>query len=1009
MRKFLSMAALLAGCGAGLPEVDVEVNARPEAHGEVLGESIVNGGAQVSLSATRSTDADGDVITYRWIQVSGAVVELQNDGSATSTFVAPEKESSLVFGLVVNDGYEDSERALVQVDVRFNTAPVAEAGPPAEVLNKKSIVLAGKGDDDDGDPIAAYEWTVDAVPVGAAYQISGTDTAYPSFTPQGKGVYTLGLRVSDGKAWSLKTAQLVTSQNNPPTASPWYSGRVTYNTQYADQGVDYDDPDGDPITQWEWSVLEQPPGSSYQIVDLYGDGRVGFLIPLGKGVYKLGFRGFDGEEWGPLASSTVIAENNRPTASIGPADPIANFATVYLNGGGSDLDGDFLTYTWTVTSKPAGASVVLQNGVASPAFKPSGKGSYVLQLVVSDGQLASAPVTTTVVVNNTAPTADPGPGIPSVSGGTTVQLDGTASRDPDGDGIALYKWTQLSGAGVSLSVNNSAGAAQPAFTPTTKGTYQFRLEVHDGTVWSTPAYVSVVVDNLAPQAVAPNDFAVLGRTANVALNGTAVDGEGDLIVYAWTQVAGTPVAIVNPAQAAAAFTAPALQGTLTFRLTASDGKGSASDTVNVTVGPNNIDHVFVDDDAPGGGNGTMQAPLTSVQSGIAAAVTGPRSVVIAAGSYPGNITLANGVNVYGGYATGAVWTRTGGATTILQTPGVLNIVSIPATVITATRFDGVAVRSAATGSSTGVVCNGCSAVLNALDVQLDSVDTSASSTGIAVRNTGYPVWISGVAVKTAFTGWSVGVELTNTSKTRIEDSNIDVRGYTGDGSGSRIGVRSEGTQNLVWLKRSKLHLFQSTPGAAICNAIRAWQLHADSILESNFIHAQCFSTGDYGSWPQYNAGILWWNKGNLTVINNTIVGPGSSLPGVNSNPIAYGVYENPAGANVMRNNYFNGWDRVYNEYEAIHTTWTRNYYGSTVGSVGAPGPIPAGLMPMTCPLADVGSSDLHLAAGANPCVDAGATNANPVVPYDVDRQPRTFDDAGTADFEDGTDIGADER
>ena len=61
---------------------------------------------------------------------------------------------------------------------------------------------------------------------------------------------------------------------------------------------------------------------------------------------------------------------------------------------------------------------------------------------------------------NQAPTADAG-GDQTVAGGSgTVNLDGTASSDPDGDALT-YAWTQTGGAGVTLS---GADTATPSFT-----------------------------------------------------------------------------------------------------------------------------------------------------------------------------------------------------------------------------------------------------------------------------------------------------------------------------------------------------------------------------------------------------------------------------------------------------------------------------------------------------------------------------------------------------------------
>jgi hypothetical protein len=62
----------------------------------------------------------------------------------------------------------------------------------------------------------------------------------------------------------------------------------------------------------------------------------------------------------------------------------------------------------------------------SPTFVADLSGSYVAQLIVSDGETDSAADTVTITANNTAPTADAGPD-QTVGQGDTATLDGSGS------------------------------------------------------------------------------------------------------------------------------------------------------------------------------------------------------------------------------------------------------------------------------------------------------------------------------------------------------------------------------------------------------------------------------------------------------------------------------------------------------------------------------------------------------------------------------------------------------
>lgn len=85
--------------------------------------------ASVTLTAT-ATDTDGTIATYQWTQLSGSMVTLTNNNSATASFTAPSVTSNtnLVFKIVVTDNQGASAEDTVTITVK--AVPIAEPAQP---------------------------------------------------------------------------------------------------------------------------------------------------------------------------------------------------------------------------------------------------------------------------------------------------------------------------------------------------------------------------------------------------------------------------------------------------------------------------------------------------------------------------------------------------------------------------------------------------------------------------------------------------------------------------------------------------------------------------------------------------------------------------------------------------------------------------------------------------------------------------------------------------------------
>ncbi len=185
----------------------------------------------------------------------------------------------------------------------------------------------------------------------------------------------------------------------------------------------------------------------------------------------------------PAITNVIVKNvNGMPVADAGPDQTVAEGAIATLDGSGSfDPDDEPLFFEWQQT---AGPLVLLDDPfVPQPTFlvpfvAPGGQ-TVRFELQVTDGiDTASDSVDVLIQSVNQVPIADAGPDL-TVDELTFVQLDATASSDPDGD-VLCFEWTQVSGPGVELCDRFTATPSfcAPAVAQGEK-TLEFEVVVND--------------------------------------------------------------------------------------------------------------------------------------------------------------------------------------------------------------------------------------------------------------------------------------------------------------------------------------------------------------------------------------------------------------------------------------------------------------------------------------------------------------------------------------------------
>jgi hypothetical protein len=194
------------------------------------------------------------------------------------------------------------------------------------------------------------------------------------------------------------------------------------------------------------------------------------------------------------ATVTISTINSAPMADAGPDQSVSLIGTIVtLDGSQSfDPDGDAITYSWSIKTKPSGSSATVSDPASPhPTFVVDVQGDYVIELVVRDPWVSSLPDIMIVSFGNLKPVADAGDSFTLVLGNPTP-LDGSGSWDPNGDPLT-YKWSFVYKPANSIAELSAPSTVNPTFLPDLAGTYVVSLIVNDGQVDSDPSTLSITV------------------------------------------------------------------------------------------------------------------------------------------------------------------------------------------------------------------------------------------------------------------------------------------------------------------------------------------------------------------------------------------------------------------------------------------------------------------------------------------------------------------------------------
>lgn len=472
----------------------------------------------------------------------------------------------LAFGLVLPVSADDA--------LSRSSRPVANAGAAQTVKTGSAVKLSGAGSSNPvGRGRLRYRWTLTSKPDGSSAILANSNTVTPSFVPDVAGEYEATLTVSNGTAESTSSVRVGTL-NSAPVARAGRNLTASAGSSVTLDASQSSDVDGDHLS-YSWKLIARPDGSNAALTDA-STATPKFVLDV-PGEYSAQLVVNDGTADSAPSVVAITTRNSAPVAAAGDDQYVVPGSYVQLDATGStDVDGDQLSYQWTLISVPDGSQARLNNASAlNPNFTADLPGDYVAQLIVSDGQSVSAASTVTISTSANAKLVARAGDNQTVPVNGTVKLNGTAMGRQST--AITHRWALVGSPEGSTAKLSNPNSAAPSFVADKAGTYVAQLVVESGVTRSTPSTVSISTSNSAPSAHAGQAKRV-SAGSTVLLDGSASsDTDGDSLSYSWSLLsrpAGSKAALSSATTSSPGFVAD-VPGVYVAQLMVNDGQANS--------------------------------------------------------------------------------------------------------------------------------------------------------------------------------------------------------------------------------------------------------------------------------------------------------------------------------------------------------------------------------------------------------------------------------------------------
>ncbi|GAB4475864.1 MAG: hypothetical protein OHK0037_37280 [Elainellaceae cyanobacterium] len=530
--------------------------------GQIIGLAGKVVGGTVELYGTQGTAANNSLV-----RIVDTAAFNQNISGSLTTLVAAGANRTF-------RGVSFSPSAVV------NQPPVANSG---SLITNEDAAFSGtlSGSDPEG---AALTYSIVNQPTNGTVAITNPATGAYTFTPNlnFNGSDSFTFRVNDGVNDSGTAT--ITIAVNPVNDVPTASG-VTLNTNEDMAGSGFllgADVDGDGLT---YEIVTLPTKGSVVITNTTTGAFTYTPNANANGADSFTYRVFDGTVYSSPATVTVAIApvNDAPTAS-GLSISTNEEAPISGTLPGADVDGDTLTYE-IVTAPTKGVVTITNTETGAFTYTPNANanGADSFTYRVFDGTAYSTVEVVAIAITpvNDAPTVA---GVILSTNEDVAESGFLLGADVDGDGLT-YEIVTLPTKGNVVITNTTTGAFTYTPNANANGADSFTYRVFDGTVYSSPATVTVAIApvNDAPQASNSN----LSTSRNQPQSSTisAADVDGDTLTYSVvTAPANGTLTSFDAATGAFTYLPNAgYVGPDSFSFQANDGSGAPNALSNVAA------------------------------------------------------------------------------------------------------------------------------------------------------------------------------------------------------------------------------------------------------------------------------------------------------------------------------------------------------------------------------------------------------------------------------------------